>query len=81
MNQDKEMDQLNLVESVVISDKLTLNVYTQNGQKFIGLNHFQMETEMLLKEESMNKIIDYLQLTKQEASLKSQLSKFKKEEN
>lgn len=83
MNQNEQSvnqsaSEMELVSSIQINSKLSLNVYQSNGEKFYGINHYQVDQEVLLTETSLLKIMDFINLSKQEESVKKQLANYKK---
>lgn len=57
-------DELILLKTVVVNEKLSLNFYKVNSsdEKFIGLSHFLFEDDLILKEDTLKKISEIVKI-------------------
>lgn len=72
---DNEEIDLELINSVKINDNVDLNFYKNNEKTLIGISHFKFEEEILLKKETMDKIIEMIQLVDQKEKLNEKMNK------
>jgi len=67
-------DELVLIDSIKINENLTMNFYKQDNKKIIvGLSHFNFEDEIMIKNQSMKKIMEIFSLYEKEQDLISHL--------
>lgn len=72
--EDQGLDsELVLVDSIEINKDLTINFYSKNEKTILGLEHFKFEDEVLLKGDTMKKIIEVFNLKEKEKDLKKSL--------
>ena len=65
----ESVSDLSLLDSVVVNDGLTLNFYKNGDQILIGLEHFNFDDEIMLKHDSMKKVVELFNLHEKEQNL------------
>lgn len=72
--EESVQEELVLIDSIKINKNLTMNFYKQDDKDMIiGLDHFNFEDEILIKNQSMKKIMEIFSLYEKEQDLISNL--------
>lgn len=72
--EESVQEELVLIDSIKINKNLTMNFYKEDNKDIIiGLDHFNFEDEIMIKNESMKKIMEIFSLYEKEQDLISHL--------